>query len=241
MTLKSITRCAFVCGWVSFLTILGTPAARASQYTYDVDFPLLVNATAGFETISGVIVTTCDNGCRLGPGNIVSWEFNIPGMSSLASDSGYAQPVQVNGTSPFVAGPSFITLNPVAGQPYGNIVFDDSYSAGDFFFIFRQFPADGASIQLFIYSQPDLFESFMGPLAIAYMPPSFTDCLQVDDCRIIPGLDRLVRYEERRILREDNPGLATPLPATLPVFATGLGALGLLGWRRKRKTKAAVS
>ena len=27
-----------------------------------------------------------------------------------------------------------------------------------------------------------------------------------------------------------------PLPATLPLFATGVGALGLLGWRRKRKT-----
>ena len=32
---------------------------------------------------------------------------------------------------------------------------------------------------------------------------------------------------------------ATPLPATLPLFATGLGALGLLGWRRKRKAQAA--
>jgi hypothetical protein len=27
---------------------------------------------------------------------------------------------------------------------------------------------------------------------------------------------------------------ATPLPAALPLFAGGLGALGLLGWRRKR-------
>jgi hypothetical protein len=27
----------------------------------------------------------------------------------------------------------------------------------------------------------------------------------------------------------------TPLPAALPLFATGLGGLGLLGWRRKRK------
>jgi hypothetical protein len=27
----------------------------------------------------------------------------------------------------------------------------------------------------------------------------------------------------------------TPLPAALPLFATGLGAFGLLGWRRKRK------
>jgi hypothetical protein len=31
---------------------------------------------------------------------------------------------------------------------------------------------------------------------------------------------------------------ATPLPAALPLFATGLGALGLLGWRRKRKNAA---
>jgi hypothetical protein len=30
----------------------------------------------------------------------------------------------------------------------------------------------------------------------------------------------------------------TPLPAALPLFATGLGGLGLLGWRRKRKAAA---
>jgi PEP-CTERM motif-containing protein len=33
----------------------------------------------------------------------------------------------------------------------------------------------------------------------------------------------------------DKVSSATPLPATLPLFATGLGAMGLLGWRRKRK------
>jgi hypothetical protein len=33
-----------------------------------------------------------------------------------------------------------------------------------------------------------------------------------------------------------DPAVAeTPLPAALPLFATGLGALGLFGWRRKRK------
>ena len=32
---------------------------------------------------------------------------------------------------------------------------------------------------------------------------------------------------------------ATPLPGALPLFATGLGALGLFGWRRKRKALAA--
>jgi hypothetical protein len=32
--------------------------------------------------------------------------------------------------------------------------------------------------------------------------------------------------------------VTTPLPATLPLFATGLGGLGLLGWRKKRKAQA---
>jgi hypothetical protein len=32
----------------------------------------------------------------------------------------------------------------------------------------------------------------------------------------------------------------TPLPAALPLFATGIGALGLFGWRRNRKNTAAI-
>ena len=32
----------------------------------------------------------------------------------------------------------------------------------------------------------------------------------------------------------------TPIPGALPLFATGLGALGLIGWRRKRRPAAAA-
>jgi hypothetical protein len=32
-----------------------------------------------------------------------------------------------------------------------------------------------------------------------------------------------------------NPPPISPLPAALPLFATGFAGLGLLGWRRKRK------
>ena len=34
---------------------------------------------------------------------------------------------------------------------------------------------------------------------------------------------------------------ATPLPAALPLFVCGLGAIGLLGWRRKRKAAPAIA
>jgi hypothetical protein len=34
--------------------------------------------------------------------------------------------------------------------------------------------------------------------------------------------------------------LVTPLPAALPLFASGLGAIGFLGWRRKRKNARAA-
>src|SRR5262245_9922474 len=33
----------------------------------------------------------------------------------------------------------------------------------------------------------------------------------------------------------------TPLPAALPLFASGLGGMGLFGWWRKRKTKAVTT
>jgi hypothetical protein len=38
-----------------------------------------------------------------------------------------------------------------------------------------------------------------------------------------------------------TPVNATPLPAALPLFSTGLGALGLLGWRRKKKAAIAAA
>ena len=41
-------------------------------------------------------------------------------------------------------------------------------------------------------------------------------------------------------MRISGDEVVTPLPATLPLFATGLGAFGFLGWRRKRKQAALV-
>jgi hypothetical protein len=41
------------------------------------------------------------------------------------------------------------------------------------------------------------------------------------------------------VTQDSSPVDATAVSAVLPLFAAGLGALGLLGWRRKRKALAA--
>jgi hypothetical protein len=48
-------------------------------------------------------------------------------------------------------------------------------------------------------------------------------------------------YGPRVIATINTDTTVTPLPAALPLFATGLGAIGLLGWRRKRKNAAAIA
>jgi len=49
-------------------------------------------------------------------------------------------------------------------------------------------------------------------------------------------------YNEFSFLAIDNASLTTtPLPATLPMFASGLGVLGLLRWRKKRKSLVAAA
>jgi hypothetical protein len=57
-----------------------------------------------------------------------------------------------------------------------------------------------------------------------------------------PRIIELDGFDSQFVLPPATPlQSATPLPAALPLFASGLGALGLLGWRRKRKAKAFAS
>jgi hypothetical protein len=44
-----------------------------------------------------------------------------------------------------------------------------------------------------------------------------------------------------RTFVDTGPSAATPLPAALPLFATGLGVMGFLAKRRKRKGVAAIA
>ena len=69
-----------------------------------------------------------------------------------------------------------------------------------------------------------LISSGVNPINIAYEGLFFG-----------PNDTEVIRY-----VTQGDAVNATPLPAALSLFATGLGALGLLGWRRKRKAQAAA-
>ncbi len=55
----------------------------------------------------------------------------------------------------------------------------------------------------------------------------------------VPGDLTYLSGSYKGTITAGDPPRATPLPAALPLFATGIGAIGLLGWRRKRKSATA--
>ena len=68
--------------------------------------------------------------------------------------------------------------------------------------------------------------------------PTFTDLATSDLLQITNGGTGNSEGQIREIDSITIDPVATPLPMTLPLFATGIGAMGLLGWRRKRKAQA---
>jgi len=83
--------------------------------------------------------------------------------------------------------------------------------------------------------------SINGRSARVYKLPQYAIGLQPGVYSILftdLGYDPSVTFDLSSTLPNGFPLANTPLPAALPLFATGLGALGLLRWRRKRKAAA---
>ncbi|HZL63069.1 MAG TPA: VPLPA-CTERM sorting domain-containing protein [Pseudolabrys sp.] len=83
----------------------------------------------------------------------------------------------------------------------------------------------------------DPFVGFTGGTLTAYGQVWFCDLHIVTDCTTNNAFFQQASFQE--ITFTSPLPAATPLPAALPFFVTGIGALGLLGWRRKRKNVAA--
>jgi hypothetical protein len=73
--------------------------------------------------------------------------------------------------------------------------------------------------------------------ATVHIDDPITLALEDANGQIIPGVTFVT---DDGFVFNSGEQTATPIPATLPLFATGLGAMGLLGWRRKRKAQAGL-
>jgi hypothetical protein len=67
---------------------------------------------------------------------------------------------------------------------------------------------------------------------------NFSMCTAVTTVPPAPLIRCTASVADTASVNEPGSWSATPLPAALPLFATGIGGLGLLGWRRKRKAQA---
>jgi hypothetical protein len=79
-----------------------------------------------------------------------------------------------------------------------------------------------------------------------FFPLNWQFCLAVSVagyCGSGPSGAYLLNGNDMQVETDVSPTFtsATPLPATFPLLATGLSAMGLLGWRRKRKASAAIA
>jgi hypothetical protein len=82
-----------------------------------------------------------------------------------------------------------------------------------------------------------------GPVGVAV--PAGATTLEIVSQLSIAGLlgpDGLpLSFGNLNISSDGSIMAATPIPSTLPLLATGLAALGLLGWHRRRKAGAGVA
>jgi hypothetical protein len=91
-----------------------------------------------------------------------------------------------------------------------------------------------------ILPPPDVTE---GGLFLGIAPTSCFDCnpyFTFDAVVTLTQVDTSAAFTFSGTVVDTGPQNFSPVPPTLPLFATGLGVLGLLGWRRKRRAQAAV-
>jgi hypothetical protein len=122
------------------------------------------------------------------------------------------------GTISNLSGPGVIPDHfNITTDAFGNII------AWDFSILTGQLPVLGAQGQV-------IDTIFDGSLAI--------DVGELIECTSFAITCQIVGQDTAKVQNSVGTWSATPLPGALPLFATGLGALGLLGWRRKRKAAA---
>jgi hypothetical protein len=172
-----------------------------------------VSFTLAGDPITGTITTDTDVAGPLFLSDITSWSFNIGGGCCAGYNS--ISSSNPNGTVYFPSGTGTTPLVLVSGGSAINYDYATSSTAG------IQFSNSERGLNLFTSYNDDYFQWYWAPNG-----NSFTNLQQ----------DTFVGFQFQVATLT-----ATPVPAALPLFASGLGAMGLFGWRRKRKNAAAIA
>jgi hypothetical protein len=200
--------------------IFGPSAARATTYTYDLSpITLSVPGTVvGPTTVTGTIETNCDNNCVLNSSNIIAWSFTgIIGSTPAHTISSAGSDAVINEIGDLV----------LIAKSTG-IVFSLTASSTSLLEFCGGTTVAGSCTSQDLFTLFDNTSNKNGTGNIGWQfSSSSTFSAPLD-----PG-DQITLAAPMEA--------ATPLPAALPLFATGLGALGLFGWRRKRKINAAIA
>ena len=198
--------------------------ASAATYTYNINFG------NWWDQITGTIVTDCNN-CYLVPLDIISWTFTA---HETGPHGEYYPPYTISSAMSgaqfnIFAMPSYPFIWPFTATPDG-IWWNTNWHYADGTTYQMKFDGSDPQICFCVWNDPKGFLS-LGPdpvqqensYAFVYNGNEFGFTAPIGAF----GIDTNLRL--------GTAVIETPLPAALPLFATGLGALGLFGWRRKKK------
>lgn len=121
-------------------------------------------------------------------------------------------------TAPFALTSVFVITGSVASIDAGTVTHDDGASLYD---------GPGYSNTVFdaagpVVATPTSYSGLFGPWELIYVEAN--------------GLPAVLNFD---VSRSEAPPSATPIPAALPLFASGLGGIGLFGWAKKKKKRKA--
>ncbi len=207
-------------GLLALLAWLGASPASATTYDYSVSFSVGggPDNTVAIGSFTGYIDTSCDS-CYLTSSDVLSWLIAASDGTSAGS-SGATSGISYYGTVLQATPTGIYTSGGIGGFNFefcGDV--SNCNANQQLSFVVRNggyFPT--VYIITWYEGSSTIYQSggFGWPVHQIASPATST----LPFCQLGPCPS------------------ATPLPAALPLFATGIGALGLLGWRRKRKNAA---
>lgn len=238
MKIKASSTAAVTPGaMMAFVTSLSLPKGRFARLKFSLRLPVLCAIAPPMKRL---LVAATVIAAMTASAEATTYDFDLTMGTALLGTNTVTGTITTDGTIGPLSLSDLVTWNltiqtiggPVPGGP------ETLIGPGQ---------AGSNSIAATLFSSPSSFTDLVAtPTALSYF---FGDASQPSLLEIVEGGlggDGIDLWNAGTIyqpaglfeLTIDDQGFGvspTPLPAALPLFATGLGAMGLLGWRRKRK------